>query len=188
MASTRTASSVAIVRIATGVIFFAEGFSKITGEFVRGGFAGSARAIPAAPPAALAAREQLSDLPLGGRDRELPRKGADLPAGAVEEDGVRQLASPRRIDRVDEGLVVSPLFPVVVGKRRAAVSQELLDGRPLLLEIRGDSHDAQTRDPIALLEAREARELLPARDAPRRPEVHQDDVAPLPRHRLPEPV
>src|SRR5207253_2494896 len=47
MASTRTASSVAIVRIATGVIFFAEGFSKITGEFVRGGFAGSAREMAA---------------------------------------------------------------------------------------------------------------------------------------------
>lgn len=43
MASTRTAYPAAIVRILTGVIFFAEGFSKITGHFVRGGFAESAR-------------------------------------------------------------------------------------------------------------------------------------------------
>ncbi len=47
MASTRTAYSVAIVRIVTGVIFFAEGFSKITGEFVHGGFAQSAREVAA---------------------------------------------------------------------------------------------------------------------------------------------
>jgi len=47
MASTGTARAVAIVRIATGVIFFAEGFSKITGEFVRGGFAESAREMAA---------------------------------------------------------------------------------------------------------------------------------------------
>ncbi len=45
MASTRPAYAVAIVRIATGVIFLAEGFSKITGNFVRGGFAESAREI-----------------------------------------------------------------------------------------------------------------------------------------------
>ena len=43
MALTRPSYAVAIVRIATGVIFFAEGFSKITGDFVRGGFAQSAR-------------------------------------------------------------------------------------------------------------------------------------------------
>lgn len=30
----------AIVRILTGVLFFAEGLSKVTGDFVRGGFAG----------------------------------------------------------------------------------------------------------------------------------------------------
>jgi thiosulfate dehydrogenase [quinone] large subunit len=47
MASTRTAYPVAIIRIATGVIFFAEGFSKITGDFVRGGFAQSAREVAA---------------------------------------------------------------------------------------------------------------------------------------------
>jgi thiosulfate dehydrogenase (quinone) large subunit len=47
MASTRTAYPVAIIRIATGVIFFAEGFSKITGDFVRGGFAQSAREMAA---------------------------------------------------------------------------------------------------------------------------------------------
>ena len=37
----------AAVRIATGVIFVAEGFSKITGKFVRGGFAEQARDIAA---------------------------------------------------------------------------------------------------------------------------------------------
>ncbi|HEX9303652.1 MAG TPA: DoxX family protein [Thermoanaerobaculia bacterium] len=47
MASTRTAYSVAIVRIVTGVIFFAEGFSKITGDFVQGGFVQSAREMAA---------------------------------------------------------------------------------------------------------------------------------------------
>lgn len=47
MASTRTSHSVAIVRIATGVIFVAEGFSKIAGDFVHGGFAQSAREMAA---------------------------------------------------------------------------------------------------------------------------------------------
>jgi thiosulfate dehydrogenase [quinone] large subunit len=47
MASTRTAYPVAIVRIVTGVIFFAEGFSKVTSDFVRGGFAQSAREMAA---------------------------------------------------------------------------------------------------------------------------------------------
>jgi len=37
----------AAVRIATGLIFFAEGFSKATGTFVRGGFAEDAREIAA---------------------------------------------------------------------------------------------------------------------------------------------
>jgi len=49
MASTRTSRSVGIVRIVTGVIFFAEGFSKIAGDFVRGGFAESARETAAGP-------------------------------------------------------------------------------------------------------------------------------------------
>ena len=38
----------AIVRILTGVLFVAEGLSKITGSFVRGGFAGPLREIAAA--------------------------------------------------------------------------------------------------------------------------------------------
>jgi thiosulfate dehydrogenase [quinone] large subunit len=43
MASPATAQGVAIARIATGVIFVAEGVSKVRGHFVRGGFAGSVR-------------------------------------------------------------------------------------------------------------------------------------------------
>jgi len=43
MTSNRTARTVAIVRILTGVIFVAEGWGKIVGDFVRGGFAESAR-------------------------------------------------------------------------------------------------------------------------------------------------
>jgi thiosulfate dehydrogenase [quinone] large subunit len=43
MTSSRTARAVAIVRILTGVIFVAEGWGKIAGEFVRGGFAESVR-------------------------------------------------------------------------------------------------------------------------------------------------
>ncbi|HEY6066942.1 MAG TPA: DoxX family membrane protein [Thermoanaerobaculia bacterium] len=43
MTSPRAARAVAIVRILAGAIFVAEGWSKITGEFVRGGFAGSVR-------------------------------------------------------------------------------------------------------------------------------------------------
>jgi len=43
MTSPRTAHGVAIARILTGVIFVAEGASKIRGEFVRGGFAESVR-------------------------------------------------------------------------------------------------------------------------------------------------
>ncbi|MEP6471057.1 MAG: DoxX family protein [Acidobacteriota bacterium] len=39
----RTAHGVAVARILTGVIFVAEGVSKIRGEFVRGGFADSVR-------------------------------------------------------------------------------------------------------------------------------------------------
>ena len=38
----------AIVRILTGVLFVAEGLSKITGDFVRGGFAEPARRMAAA--------------------------------------------------------------------------------------------------------------------------------------------
>ena len=41
--SPRTAHGVAVARILTGVIFVAEGVSKIRGEFVRGGFADSVR-------------------------------------------------------------------------------------------------------------------------------------------------
>jgi thiosulfate dehydrogenase [quinone] large subunit len=41
----RTAHGVALARMVTGVIFVAEGVSKIRGEFVRGGFADSAREI-----------------------------------------------------------------------------------------------------------------------------------------------
>jgi thiosulfate dehydrogenase [quinone] large subunit len=43
MISSRTAYGVAIARILTGVIFVAEGWGKISGEFVRGGFAESVR-------------------------------------------------------------------------------------------------------------------------------------------------
>jgi thiosulfate dehydrogenase [quinone] large subunit len=43
MATPATARGVAIARILTGVIFVAEGVSKIRGEFVRGGFAESVR-------------------------------------------------------------------------------------------------------------------------------------------------
>jgi len=43
MASPRTAHGVAIARILTGIIFVAEGWGKIAGEFVRGGFAESVR-------------------------------------------------------------------------------------------------------------------------------------------------
>jgi thiosulfate dehydrogenase [quinone] large subunit len=43
MATPATARGVAIARILTGVIFVAEGASKIRGEFVRGGFAESVR-------------------------------------------------------------------------------------------------------------------------------------------------
>jgi len=43
MAMPATARGVAIARILTGVIFVAEGVSKIRGEFVRGGFAESVR-------------------------------------------------------------------------------------------------------------------------------------------------
>jgi thiosulfate dehydrogenase [quinone] large subunit len=43
MTSDRTARAVAIVRILTGVIFVAEGWGKIVGDFVRGGFAESVR-------------------------------------------------------------------------------------------------------------------------------------------------
>jgi thiosulfate dehydrogenase [quinone] large subunit len=43
MTSSRTAHAVAIVRVLTGVIFVAEGWGKIAGEFVRGGFAESVR-------------------------------------------------------------------------------------------------------------------------------------------------
>jgi thiosulfate dehydrogenase [quinone] large subunit len=43
MTSPRTAHGVAIARILTGVIFVAEGVSKIRGEFVRDGFAESVR-------------------------------------------------------------------------------------------------------------------------------------------------
>jgi len=43
MASPATAHGVAIARIATGVIFVAEGVSKVRGHFVRGGFAESVR-------------------------------------------------------------------------------------------------------------------------------------------------
>ena len=41
----RTAHGVAVARVLTGVIFVAEGVSKIRGEFVRGGFTDSAREI-----------------------------------------------------------------------------------------------------------------------------------------------
>ncbi len=47
MISPRAAYGVAIVRILTGVIFVAEGASKILGEFVRGGFAKAVREIAA---------------------------------------------------------------------------------------------------------------------------------------------
>lgn len=41
----RAAHGVALARILTGIIFVAEGVSKIRGEFVRGGFADSVREI-----------------------------------------------------------------------------------------------------------------------------------------------
>jgi len=47
MISPRAAYGVAIVRMLTGVIFVAEGASKIFGEFVRGGFAKSVREVAA---------------------------------------------------------------------------------------------------------------------------------------------
>jgi thiosulfate dehydrogenase [quinone] large subunit len=43
MTATRTGRAIAIVRILTGTIFVAEGWGKIAGEFVRGGFAESVR-------------------------------------------------------------------------------------------------------------------------------------------------
>jgi thiosulfate dehydrogenase [quinone] large subunit len=43
MPSSGAARAVAVVRILTGVIFIAEGFAKVAGEFVRGGFADSVR-------------------------------------------------------------------------------------------------------------------------------------------------
>jgi thiosulfate dehydrogenase [quinone] large subunit len=45
--STGSARVAAIVRIATGAIFVAEGYSKLAGPFVRGGFAAQAREIAA---------------------------------------------------------------------------------------------------------------------------------------------
>ena len=45
--SSRTGRAVAIVRIVTGIIFVAEGVSKIAGDFVRGGFAQDVREIAA---------------------------------------------------------------------------------------------------------------------------------------------
>ena len=47
MISPRAAYGVAIVRILTGVIFVAEGASKVLGDFVRGGFAKAVREIAA---------------------------------------------------------------------------------------------------------------------------------------------
>jgi uncharacterized membrane protein YphA (DoxX/SURF4 family) len=43
MTATRTGRAIAIVRILTGVIFLAEGWGKIAGDFIRGGFAESVR-------------------------------------------------------------------------------------------------------------------------------------------------
>jgi thiosulfate dehydrogenase [quinone] large subunit len=43
MTATRTGRAIAIVRILTGAIFVAEGWGKIAGHFVRGGFAESVR-------------------------------------------------------------------------------------------------------------------------------------------------
>jgi thiosulfate dehydrogenase [quinone] large subunit len=43
MVATRTGRAIAIARILTGVLFVAEGASKIAGDFVRGGFAESVR-------------------------------------------------------------------------------------------------------------------------------------------------
>ncbi|HEY3169919.1 MAG TPA: DoxX family membrane protein [Thermoanaerobaculia bacterium] len=43
MPSSATTRAVAVVRILTGAIFVAEGFAKIAGDFVRGGFADSVR-------------------------------------------------------------------------------------------------------------------------------------------------
>ena len=42
---TSEARLAAFVRIATGVLFFAEGYGKVTGPFVRGGFAKSAESM-----------------------------------------------------------------------------------------------------------------------------------------------
>jgi uncharacterized membrane protein YphA (DoxX/SURF4 family) len=41
MTATRTGRAIAIVRVLTGVIFVAEGWGKVAGEFVRGGFSES---------------------------------------------------------------------------------------------------------------------------------------------------
>jgi thiosulfate dehydrogenase [quinone] large subunit len=43
MTAARAGRAIAIVRILTGVIFVAEGWGKIAGDFVRGGFAESVR-------------------------------------------------------------------------------------------------------------------------------------------------
>src|SRR5687768_7675835 len=132
------------------------------------------------PAAGRAGSEELDDLLFDGRDLELSRVDPDLAPGAVVEHREGELAPPGGVHRFDELLVVSAAFLAVVAEGRLLFGEELLDGRLLLLEVGGDAENGETRAAVLLLESREQRELLPARHAPRRPEVDEDDPALLP--------
>src|SRR5688572_27350409 len=134
----------------------------------------------ALPATGRAGSEELDDLLFDGRDLELSRVDPDLAPGAVVEHREGELAPPGGVHRFDELLVVSAAFLAVVPEGRLLFGEELLDGRLLLLEVGGDAENGETRAAVLLLESREQRELLPARHAPRRPEVDEDDPALLP--------
>src|SRR6185295_7813037 len=113
--------------------------------------------------------------------RVLAREALRLLPVAGDEEGKRQLAAPGRVHRVDEELVVSAALLVVVGKRGLLLGEELLDGALLAGEVRRDAEDLEPARSVFLLQPREVRELLAARDAPRGPEIDEDDASPLAR-------
>src|SRR5258706_662942 len=122
--------------------------------------------------------QELQDFLLVLLEGVLPGEDPGLLPVAGIEHAEGQLASPGRIDGVDELPVVAPGRLAIVGKARLQIGQQLLDGRHLRAEVGRDAEDPQTPRAVLALQPREIRELVAAGGAPGRPEVCEG-AAPL---------